>query len=168
LGTSALGYFLLRSSAQRRFEPSSSPSATSANTSLSPGDLLGKSRRHFKFGALDCRPARAAAEVLRRTVCLSEEREPRCVDRFDSLLRLRNSLFVRIVSLLICLGNCPSSACSTEVSYSEIDPHRPKTGKFPVKFPVSREFARRRVRSALRRQGGSRVRTSVFQFTTGL
>jgi hypothetical protein len=72
--------------------------------------------------------------------------------RFDSLLRLINSLFVRIVSLLICVGNCARSACSTEVSYSEIDPHRPKTAEFPVKFPVSRESVWRPARSALRRQ----------------
>jgi hypothetical protein len=31
----------------------------------------------------------------------------------------------------------------------------PKIANFPVKFPVSREFPRRRVRSALRRQPGS-------------
>jgi hypothetical protein len=35
---------------------------------------------------------------------------------------------------------------------------------FPVKFPDSREFGRRRVRSALRRQGGTRVRTRTFPF----
>ena len=85
------------------------------------------------------------------------KKEPQCVDHFDSLLRFRNSLFVRIVSLLVCVGNCRRSACSTEVSCSETDPHRPKTAKFPVKFPVTRETAWRQVRSELRRQGGSLV-----------
>jgi hypothetical protein len=34
--------------------------------------------------------------------------------------------------------------------------------QIPAQFPVSREFAGRRVRSALRRQGGSLGRTSIF------
>jgi hypothetical protein len=96
------------------------------------------------------------------------KKEPQCVDHFDSLLRFRNSLFVRIVSLLVCVGNCRRSACSTEVSCSETDPHRPKTAKFPVKFPVTRETAWRQVRSALRRQGGSLVRTATFRLTERL
>ena len=37
-----------------------------------------------------------------------------------------------------------------------------RIARFPVKFPVCREFARRQVRSALRRQCGSRVRTTTF------
>ena len=96
------------------------------------------------------------------------KKEPQCVDHFDSLLRFRNSLFVRIVSLVVCVGNCRRSACSTEVSCSETDPHRPKTAKFPVKFPVTRETAWRQVRSALRRQGGSLVRTATFRLTERL
>ena len=73
---------------------------------------------------------------------------------FDSPLRPRNSLFVRTVSLLIHLGNCPRSASSTEVSCSESSLHRPKSVEFPVKFPVCRESTRRQVRSVLRRQPG--------------
>jgi hypothetical protein len=40
----------------------------------------------------------------------------------------------------------------------------PQNCNFPVKFPVSREFAWRPVRSALRCQGGSPVRTRIFPF----
>src|SRR3954469_12357094 len=40
-----------------------------------------------------------------------------------------------------------------------------KIALFPVKFPVCREFTRRQVRSALRRQGGSLVRTATFPFS---
>src|SRR6267142_3356304 len=42
--------------------------------------------------------------------------------------------------------------CSTAASCYGIASQSPKNAKFPVKFPVSREFAWRRVRSALRRQ----------------
>jgi hypothetical protein len=45
--------------------------------------------------------------------------------------------------------------CSAAVSCSEIWTWSPKIAKFPVKFPDSREFAWRRVRSALRRQPAS-------------
>ena len=45
--------------------------------------------------------------------------------------------------------------CSTAASCYGIASQSPKNAKFPVKFPVSREFAWRRVRSALRRQPGS-------------
>src|SRR5882762_3011094 len=44
------------------------------------------------------------------------------------------------------------TACSTAVSCYEISPGSLKCAKFPVKFPVGREFRWRRVRSALRRQ----------------
>ena len=47
------------------------------------------------------------------------------------------------------------SPCGTAVSQSEIISRCPKFAKFPVKFPDSREIARRRARSALRRQPGS-------------
>ena len=70
----------------------------------------------------------------------------------NSLLRLRKSLFARIFSLLTFLGNCLRSDCSTAGSCYESGSWRSETAKFPVKFPVSREFSRRRVRSALRRQ----------------
>jgi hypothetical protein len=69
-----------------------------------------------------------------------------------SLLRLRNSLFGRIISLLIFVGNCPKSGCSTAVSYYDSGLWVAEISKFPVKFPVSREFPWRRVRSPLRRQ----------------
>jgi hypothetical protein len=44
------------------------------------------------------------------------------------------------------------SACGTGISIEDFGGKRPEIAKFPVKFPVSREFAWRRVRSALRRQ----------------
>jgi hypothetical protein len=55
-------------------------------------------------------------------------------------------------SLLIFTGNCSRSDSSTAVSRHGIRAWNPKNAKFPVKFPVSREFARRLERSALRRQ----------------
>jgi hypothetical protein len=63
-----------------------------------------------------------------------------------------------------CLGNCARSHGSAAVSSHGAAPRRLKIAEFPVKFPVSREFARRRVRSALRRQGGSLVRARTFRF----
>jgi hypothetical protein len=71
-----------------------------------------------------------------------------------SLLRRRNSLFGRIISLLTFVGNCPGSGCSTAVSCYDSGLWRREISKFPVKFPVSREFPWRRVRSPLRRQAG--------------
>jgi hypothetical protein len=41
---------------------------------------------------------------------------------------------------------------------------KPKTAIFPVKIPVCREFGRRQVRSVLRPQCGSPVRTMTFPF----
>ena len=41
---------------------------------------------------------------------------------------------------------------------------RSKIVKFPAKFPVSREFAQRRARSALHRQRGSRIEPSPSHF----
>jgi hypothetical protein len=73
----------------------------------------------------------------------------------NSLIQLISSLFFEKFSLLICLGNCAQSHCSAVVSSYEIGSRGLKTTKFPVKFPVSREFAWRLVRSALRRQPGS-------------
>ena len=72
-----------------------------------------------------------------------------------SLIPFENSLFFKIFSLLICVGNCFRSGCSAAVSCTKSCSRSPKIANFPVKFPVSREFAWRRVRSALRRQGGS-------------
>jgi len=68
----------------------------------------------------------------------------------------QNSLFFEIFSLIICLGNCARNRCSTAVSCVEPGAQGPRIAKFPVKFPVSREFAWRRVRSALRRQPATR------------
>ena len=73
----------------------------------------------------------------------------------NSLIQLISSLFLENLSLLICLGNCARSHCSAAVSSHEIGSGSLKIAKFPVKFPVSREFAWRRVRSALRRQPAS-------------
>src|SRR5258708_5083290 len=73
----------------------------------------------------------------------------------NSLLSAKNSLSLKIVSLLIFTGNFWRSYCSTGLLRSEIGAHRPKIAKFAVKFPVSREFGSRRVRSALCRQPGS-------------
>jgi hypothetical protein len=84
--------------------------------------------------------------------------------RIDSLLSRRNSLIIEIFSLLICLGNCWGKRCSAAVSCSGIGSRSPEIAKFPVKFPVSREFGWRQVRSALRPQGGSPVRTRIFPF----
>ena len=73
----------------------------------------------------------------------------------NSLIPAKNSLFFEIFSLLICVGNCAKSDCGAAVSCYEIGPGGPEIAKFPVKFPVNREFDSRRVRSALRRQPGS-------------
>jgi hypothetical protein len=74
------------------------------------------------------------------------------VYRESSLFLPRNSLFFELFSLLIFLGNCAKKRCNTAASCSTSVAQRPENAKFPVKFPVSREFAWRRVRSALRRQ----------------
>jgi hypothetical protein len=70
----------------------------------------------------------------------------------NSLFLVLNSLFLKIFSLLMRAGKRSRSGCSTAVSCYEIGPGSPKIAKFPVKFPVSREFAWRRVRSPLCRQ----------------
>ena len=72
--------------------------------------------------------------------------------RLNSLFLRNNSLILKISSLLTCVGNCLRSGCCTAVSCSDIGSNTLKIAKFPVKFPVSREFVWRRVRSALRRQ----------------
>jgi hypothetical protein len=61
----------------------------------------------------------------------------------------KTSLLTEIFSLLICVGNSWRSDCSTSISCYEIGSQSPKLGKFLVKFPVSREFTWRRVRSAI-------------------
>jgi hypothetical protein len=62
----------------------------------------------------------------------------------NSLIPAKNSLFLEIFSLLICVGNCAKSDCGAVVSCYEIRLGSPEIEKFPVKFPVSREFAWRR------------------------
>jgi hypothetical protein len=62
---------------------------------------------------------------------------------------------LKYFSLLIRVGNYARSGCGT-AAYGFKGPSRsPEIAKFPVKFPVSREFARRQARSALRRQPAS-------------
>src|SRR5258705_10324740 len=80
---------------------------------------------------------------------------PESFCRQNSLLPAKNSLFFKIFSLLICVGNFTRSRCGAAVSCYEIGPGSLEIAKFPVKFPVSREFAWRPARSALRRQPGS-------------
>jgi hypothetical protein len=93
-------------------------------------------------------------------LCESAVRKPDTLER-NSLLRLRNSLFFEKFSLLICVGNCAKSRCSTAVPRHQIGLGSLKIVKFPVKFPVSREFEWRRALSALRRQPGN-VRFRAF------
>jgi hypothetical protein len=74
---------------------------------------------------------------------------------FDSLLLMFVSLFPQKFSQLICIGNCAKSRCAAAVFCSRFRFYGAKIAQFPVKFPVSREFGWRRVRSTLRRQPGS-------------
>jgi hypothetical protein len=73
----------------------------------------------------------------------------------NSLLSVWNSLLVEKISLIVCLGNFLESPCGAAVSCFEIVALGPEIVIFPVKFPVCREFRRRRVRCAPRRQPGS-------------
>jgi hypothetical protein len=77
------------------------------------------------------------------------------VVRFCSLIPCSwffGSLFSKIFSLISFAGNWVRNGCSTAVSCSETRSSGSEIGKIPDKFPVSRESAWRRVRSALRRQ----------------
>ena len=56
------------------------------------------------------------------------------------------------ISLLSSLGNCARKHCSPAVTCRVGGVRSREIAKFPAKFPVSRQFAQRRVRSALRRQ----------------
>ena len=60
--------------------------------------------------------------------------------RLNSLIPAKNSLFLVIFSLLICVGNYAKSDCGAAVSCYEIDLRSPEIAKFPVIFPVSREL----------------------------
>ena len=85
----------------------------------------------------------------------------------NSLIQLISSLFLEKPSLLICSGNCARGHCSAAVSSHEIGSGSFKIAKFPVKFPVSREFTWRQVQSALPRQptsrGWSRITSPLAQ-----
>jgi hypothetical protein len=82
-----------------------------------------------------------------------ERLQPGRVGRLgNSLIKPFSSLFSETFSLLIWVGNCEKSPCSAAVSGWETRSRIPRIEKFPVIFPVSREFTWRRVRSALRRQ----------------
>jgi hypothetical protein len=81
----------------------------------------------------------------------SADSDFRIFRRYNSLLFAKKSLFFEIFSLLICVGNCEKSDCGAAVSCYGIGPGSLEIAIFPVKFPVSREFAWRRVRLALRR-----------------
>ena len=52
-------------------------------------------------------------------------------------------------------GNCRRYGCGTAVSCRKVSAWNPKIAKFPVKFPVRREYTRRSVRFPLRRQPAS-------------
>jgi hypothetical protein len=84
-------------------------------------------------------------------------REPpnKCVRNgrlLKSLLRPENSQFFKLFSLLNCVGKDSKSGCCAGLFGTAIVSRSPEIAKFPVKFPVSREFARRLVRIPLRRQ----------------
>ena len=73
----------------------------------------------------------------------------------NSLILKMSSLFPEIFSLLICVGKFTKSRCSAAVSLPSLGSQSLKIAKFPVKFPVSREFGWRQARSALRGQPSS-------------
>ena len=95
-----------------------------------------------------CGGCQARANGLRAASVFSRSRQ-------NSLFPELISLFLKMLSLLIFVGNFTKEYCSAAVSCSEMRSWGSEIAKFPVKFPVSREFAWRQVRSALRRQPGS-------------
>jgi hypothetical protein len=117
-----------------------------------------RSARSVKWILVD---GNRASEVIRRARALAKKTDIQKVPLdvtlriLNSLIPAKNSLFFEIFSLLICVGNCAKSDCGAAVSCYEIGLGSPEIAKFPVKFPVSREFALRRVRSALQRQPAS-------------
>jgi hypothetical protein len=60
--------------------------------------------------------------------------------RLRSLLHPENSLIFECLSLLPNAGKSTKSACSTAFRRSRHVSRIPKSTKFPVKFPVCREF----------------------------
>jgi transposase len=61
--------------------------------------------------------------------------------RGNSLFLRNYSLILKIFSLLNSVRNCSRSLCSTAVYCYQISSLSPEIAIFPVKFPVSREFA---------------------------
>jgi hypothetical protein len=59
----------------------------------------------------------------------------------NSLFPAKCSLFFEIFSLLIFLGNLMRNRCGTVASQWEMVSKSPKIAKYPVNFPVSREFS---------------------------
>jgi hypothetical protein len=110
--------------------------------------------RRAHQGTLGCASRERAALSRLRRLIFRRCRSTLHSEFLNSLIPAKNSLFFEIFSLLICVGNCSKSDCGAAVSCYEIGLGSPEITKFPVKFPVSREFAWRRVRSALQRQPG--------------
>jgi hypothetical protein len=52
----------------------------------------------------------------------------------------KNSLFLEIFSLLVCVGNYARTDCGAAVSCNKIGLGSPEIAKFAVLFPVSREL----------------------------
>jgi hypothetical protein len=108
--------------------------------------FVGANGGHADIG-IDGARHQLAKEMLTKSTVSSV-----CLVGNNSLIPPKNFLIIEIFSLLICVGNCARSDCGAAVFCYEIGLGSPEIAKFPVKFPVSREFAWRRVRSALRRQ----------------
>jgi hypothetical protein len=72
--------------------------------------------------------------------------------RWNSLLRPKNSLLVEIFFLVNLLRELFEKSLRHRGYLPAESLRDPKIANFPVKFPVSREFGRRQVRSRLRRQ----------------
>ena len=77
--------------------------------------------------------------------------------------RILNSLFLKLFSLLIRVGNCWKNNCGAGVFRYATGSNRPEIAK----FPVNREFGRRLIRSALQRQPGTSrfYRISILNLT---
>jgi hypothetical protein len=97
--------------------------------------------RHHNLGTLDAvggvHPIAYPLPMPNHRLAIVETSKP----RLNSLFSRNNSLILRIFSLLICVGNCARSRCRRAVSWYGIPPQTPEIAIFPVKFPVSREFA---------------------------
>jgi len=78
-----------------------------------------------------------------------------CHIRLDSLFHREISPDPQNIFPVSLRRELCEKSCGTVISCFEIVSLGPEIAEFPVKFPVSREFPWRRVRSPLRRQGGS-------------